>query len=124
MKTLHKWAAIGALEVLTALVAIALAPGFLNGSKPVVGFLLWASVPTMAIGSGAYVTGRLKDAATSQQLLTRFKDFQALSLVECLEYPSAHVTKIMPLLEAVDKDEQEFERLGFSLQDLLDNKNA
>ena len=47
---LRRWLIIAISEIVISLILIAIAPAFLNSQKPIFGFLIWFTVPTV-IGS-------------------------------------------------------------------------
>jgi hypothetical protein len=106
-------------EVILSLILIAIAPNFLNSDKPIVGFLIWLSVPVVLGSSGTYVAWRIIDAQKARQVFIRhFPEYNHLQTTDFLEISSQRVVNALPLLQAT-KSDQDFPELNINLFELL-----
>ena len=119
INTLQKWLTIGVSEIVLSLILIAIAPNFLNSDKPVVGLIIWLSVPTILGGSGTYVVWRIADAQKARKIfLTQFPEYNYLETSDFLEISSRDVVRTLPLLAATQSD-PDFPILNINLFELL-----
>ena len=117
--TIRTWVVVGVVEVLLSLWLIASAPRFLNSNKPILGFLIWLSVPTLLGSSGLYVVLRLVDAQRARNIfVSRFPEYSYLTMVDFLEFSAAHVAQHLEQFEAA-KDDPDFQYVCHSPLDFL-----
>lgn len=120
ISTIQKWVVIGVSEIILSLILIAIAPNFLNSDKPVFGFVIWLSVPTILGSSGIYVVWRIVDAQKAKSIfIDHFSDYNHLKIKDFLEIPSQQLIKNLPLLEAT-KNDSNFSSLELDLFELLE----
>jgi hypothetical protein len=119
LSTLQRWAAVTIAEIVLSLLLIAFAPIFLNSSQPLIGFLMWASVPFLLGGSALYVVIRLVDARKARKLfISRFPEYRYLSIKDFLEISTAAVAQSLEMLD-VARSDLDFQALHISPLDLL-----
>ncbi|MCG9885372.1 MAG: hypothetical protein MH825_07330 [Cyanobacteria bacterium] len=110
---------VAALEGIVAVVALAIAPHWLNSDHPALGFAILVGVPMMLIGSVAYGLWRVVDAHRARHLLLALCPDQAhLSWVDFLTIPARRVRQRGADLRAIATDPAARE-LGLSPLDLL-----
>ncbi len=117
--TLVKWGAIALLELIVALILIAMAPIFLNSSQPLVGFLIWVGVVLMLSGSGVYAIARIRDGYHARKLfITAFPDYSYLGVQDFLEISSHQVRQTIDTIQTAQAD-PDFSSLQISPLDVL-----
>lgn len=117
---LKRWLIIGAGEIILSLVLISIAPTFLNSKKPIFGFLIWFTVPTVIASSSIYAVGKLAAANKARQIfVTAFPEYDYLEASEFLELSPAHVASQIDLLISA-KETTEIQELNISLFEILE----
>lgn len=118
MKTqiLRRWLMLGLLQLVLSLILAAIAPLFFNSSVPMVGFLIWAGILGMLLGSGTYISLQLRSAAQCRrqflvQFGEQFPNYRSLSPLDFLGIAPAHLTERLEQysLAAADPDFQSLE---------------
>lgn len=116
---IHKWIAIGFIELVLSLCLIALAPRFLNSNRPAIGFLMWLAVPVLLGSSGLYVSIKWVNAQQARdRFITRFPQYSSLVVADFLDLSVAQVDETIEQFDAA-QDDPEFQRLDISPLDLL-----
>ncbi len=115
-KILRRWFMLGTIQLVLSLILAAIAPFFLNSSIPIVGFLIWAGILCMLLGSGTYISLQLRSAAQCRrQFLAQFgelfPDYRSLSTLDFLGIPPVHLADRLEQysLAAADPDFQSLE---------------
>ncbi len=117
--TLLKWGAIALVELIVALILIAIAPIFLNSSQPVIGFLIWVGVVVLLGGSGVYAIARIRDGYRARKLfITAFPAYSYLGVQDFLEISSHQVRQTIDTIQTAQAD-PEFSSLQISPLDVL-----
>lgn len=120
---LKPWLLIGVSEIVLALILIAIAPTFLNSKKPLVGFLIWISVPTVLSGSSIYALGKLTAAHKARKIFVEaFPEYSYLGISEFLELSPAYVASQIDLLISA-KEAPEVQECNISLFEILEQTN-
>ncbi|NJO94100.1 MAG: hypothetical protein HC820_06595 [Hydrococcus sp. RM1_1_31] len=120
INTIQRWVIIGFFELIISLFLISIAPLFLNSNQPIIGLLIWLSVPTVLGGSGIYVALKISNAQKARRLfLAKFPQYSYLEIEKFIEISRDRIAQNLDLLEAANND-PEFQRLNVSLLDLLD----
>ncbi|MDX2215435.1 MAG: hypothetical protein SFY66_19385 [Oculatellaceae cyanobacterium bins.114] len=89
---IHRWIAIGFVEIVLSLCLIAVAPRFLNSNRPAIGFLMWLTVPVLLGSSGLYVSVKWVNAQTVRdRFVTRFPQYSSLAITDFLDLSVAQV---------------------------------
>lgn len=119
-RKLKGWLLIGVSEIIISLTLIAVAPTFLNSKRPVFGFLIWFTVPTMLVSSSIYAVGKLAAAHKARQIfITAFPEYSDLKVSEFLDLPPNRVLSQIDLLTSV-KETAEIQELNISLLEILE----
>lgn len=117
--TLLKWGAIALIELILAVVLIALAPMFLNSNQPLIGFLIWIGVGVMLGGSAVYAIARIRDSYRGRKLfITAFPDYGYLGIQDFLDISSTQVQQTIATLKTAQAD-PDFSSLQISPLDVL-----
>ena len=117
--TLVKWGAIALIELILALLLIAIAPVFLNSNQPVIGLLIWLGVVVMLGGSGAYAIARMRDGYRARKLfITAFPAYSYLGVQDFLEISSHQVRQTIDTIQTAQAD-PDFSSLQISPLDVL-----
>lgn len=118
-RQLKRWLLVGASEIIFSLALIAIAPTFLNSKKPVVGFMIWLTVPTVLATSGIYAVVKLTTANQARKIfMATFPEYSYLGTSEFLEISPADVTSQIDLLIAV-KESSTIQEFNISLFEIL-----
>lgn len=109
LRVIKRWFVIGLVEIVGSLVALAIAPTFLNSNRPEIGFAIVLGIPTLLTGSAAWVGWRLTIAhqARSRWLAgpgAADPASQGLSLVDFLEIPPEDVANAIEAWTAGQAD--------------------
>ena len=119
-RKLKRWLLIGVSEIILSLTLISIAPVFLNSKKPLVGFLIWFTVPTVLVSSSVYAVGKLAAANKARKIfVTAFPEYSYLRVSDFLELSPAHVASQINLLVAA-KETPEVQEFNISLFEILE----
>lgn len=119
-RKLKGWLLIAISEIIISMTLMAVAPTFLNSKKPVVGFLIWFTVPTMLASSSIYAVGKLGAAHKARQIfITAFPEYSDLNVSEFLDLSPDQVASQIALLTSV-KENEEIQELNISLLEILE----
>ena len=119
-RQLKRWLLVGASEIILALALIAMAPTFLNSKKPMMGFLIWSTVPTVLAGSSIYAVGKLRAANKARTIfVTAFPEYAYLEISDFLNLSPTHVASQIDLLISA-KETSEVRELNISLFEILE----
>ncbi|NJL42509.1 MAG: hypothetical protein HC935_02140 [Pseudanabaena sp. SU_2_4] len=119
VRTARKWLLIGMGEVILCLILLAIAPIFLNSNLPIIGFLIWLSIPLMLGGSLLYALRKVMDAQKSRNIFVReFPEYACLKFTDFLEIPSREMKRRLEIFAAI-QDESDRDILNISPLDLL-----
>ena len=119
-RKLKRWLLIGVSEIILSLILISIAPVFLNSKKPLVGFLIWFTVPTVLVSSSVYAVGKLAAANKARKIfVTAFPEYSYLGVSDFLELSPAHVASQINLLVAA-KETPEVQEFNISLFEILE----
>ena len=119
-RKLKRWLLIGVSEIILSLTLISIAPVFLNSKKPLVGFLIWFTVPTVLVSSSVYAAGKLAAANKARKIfVTAFPEYSYLGVSDFLELSPAHVASQINLLVAAEET-PEVQEFNISLFEILE----
>jgi hypothetical protein len=119
-KMLKQWLIVGVGEIILSLVLIAIAPNFLNSKKPIFGFLIWFTVPTVLVSSSVYVGKKITAAKQARKIfVTTFPEYSHLETTDFLGLSPADVTSQIDILLAA-QDAPEIQELNISLFEILE----
>ncbi len=119
-RTFKRWLIIGISEIILSLILIATAPTFLNSKKPIFGFLIWFTVPTVLVSSSVYVVGKLTAAKQARKIfVTAFPEYSELKISDFIELSPAYVASQLELLLAA-RETPEIQECNISLFEILE----
>ncbi|MEM8721355.1 MAG: hypothetical protein AAGE84_19015 [Cyanobacteria bacterium P01_G01_bin.39] len=119
-RQLKRWLLIGVSEIILSLALIAVAPTFLNSKKPMIGFVIWFTVPTVLTTSSIYAVAKLTAANQSRKIfITAFPEYSYLRAGDFLELSPAHVASQIDLLFSV-KETSSIQEFNISLFEILE----
>jgi hypothetical protein len=119
VRTIQKWFLIGIGEVILCLILLAIAPIFLNSNLPIVGFLIWLTIPLILGGSITYVLLRIVDALKATNMfVARFPEYSYLKTVDFIGISSEEMRQRLEAFAAI-QDDPDCDILNIAPLDLL-----
>lgn len=115
----QKWIAIAIGELILCLILLAIAPIFLNSNLPIIGFLIWLSIPLMLGGSLVYASRKAIAAQKARNIFVReFPEYTHLNFTDFWGISPREMKRRLEIYAAI-QDDRDRDILNISPLDLL-----